>query len=682
MNPRALFARGLAVALLAALPGHGQIEQRSRAETAAPARSLKARVGLDAARVLLRSDDSADRKRAFERLAELGSETALELLARSLDLNGTARDGRERLAATRALAPHAKSQVVRTALIRSLSAPSALERSDPKLALARETAALALARSGEPRALAALGQALRQPGRGAEAALSALRAYPAADASPTLTARGAVTAIFVDYLETLNDPRASGLLHAIARRSAPELRARALVALARRKDPTVTELVARSYRNEPHPGVFEASVEVLARARHPDAKVVFAKLCEAGEKDPDALDRAIEIALAAPSPRFAEALERAIPKASAAQQARLVAALGKASGPPSVAALGRLLNLEATSFAAAHALALDDSEAALDVLERALSGSALLRRTALRAAAVRAVALDEIPSGAATRAEELLRSRAPEDRAAAAFALSSFEPERGSTLVASSDPVVARAAARAMLASGFTHQAAARLVIEADALTRSALALALADDDAALRVPSSVLEDLLEGSEAAAPLAARTLAARDSERFRSRVERLLGSADSRLRAHAASGLGLSRQPSAVGLLERVYVDEVDPVVRRAIVRALGVRSDPGRRRVLDLAAALDPDDEARTLARRALAGDPAPAFTPGKASAWLTVESPRANEAAIVSTPGGLALPAAIDPDGFAALSGLPAGSIELDLANAAREDQGSQQKP
>jgi hypothetical protein len=679
---RALLAPGLLAALFSAAPSSAQLERRARAEPAAQARSFKARLGLDAARALLRSDDSADRKRAFERLSELGSETALELLARTLDLNGAARNGRERLAATRALAPHAKSQVVRTALIRALSAPSALERSDPKLALARETAALALARSGEARALAALGQALRQPGRGAEAALSALRVYPPADASPTLLARGAITETFVDYLERLDDPRAVGLLHTIARRSAPELRAKALVALARRKDPTVADLVARSFRNEPHPAVFEASVEVLARASHPDAPSAFAKLCETGKKDPNALDRAIEIALAAPSRSFADALERAIPNTSAAQSSALIAALGRASGPRAVAALDRLLKLEATSFAAAYALALDGSEAAADVLERGLSGIGVLKRTALRAAAVRAVALDETLSGAPSLAEQLLSSRSADDRAAAAFALASFDEERGKQLVASADPVVARAAARMMLTSGAAELAATRLTTETDPLTRTALALSLADDAAATHVPNQVLEGLLESSEAAAPLAVRALAARDSERFRTRVERLLASPDAKLRAHAASGLALSNQPSAVGLLERVYLDEVDPAVRRAVVRALGLRTEPGRRRVLDLAAALEPDDEARALARRALAGKPTPALEPGTAIAWFTVEAPGANEAAVVGAPGGLALPAAIDPDGFVALSGLPAGPLALDLAKASRADQGSQKKP
>ncbi len=140
--------------------------------------------------------------------------------------------------------------------------------------------------------------------------------------------------------------------------------------------PPWPHLVARSFRNEPHPAVFEASVEVLARASHADAPAAFAKLCESGDRDPNALERAIEIALAAPSPRFTEALERALPKAPARQLPALVAAIGKSSGPRAVAALERLLAAPATSFAAAYALALDDSDESRAVLERALAGNA------------------------------------------------------------------------------------------------------------------------------------------------------------------------------------------------------------------------------------------------------------------------------------------------------------------
>lgn len=681
MTPRALLVPSLLAALLIAETASSQPRPRERASSAVR-RSFKASLGLEAVRHLLRSDDSADRCRAFDRLSKLGTETALEILARALDLNGAARDGRERLAATRALAPHARVAVARTALIRSLSAPSALERADPSQALARSSAALALAKSGDVRALGALGQALRQPGRSAEVALSALRAYPPADPTPVLAARGAITAPFIDYLETLDHPRASSLLHGVAQKATHKLRARALIALARRNDPEVARLAARAHRNERHPELFRAYVEVLARAGHPDAQQAFAQLCEAAERDPRALEAAVEIALHSPSPSFARSLERLLQHAQRDQVPSLVAALGRASDERSIATLARLLNHEVTRFSAALALALSEPKAAREALERALSGDAALRRTALRASAVRALALGDPPSGARTLAKELVRSKLPADRAAAAFAWAVLEPDRSSELLSSQDPVVVRAAARTLLTTGFAELACERLARETNELTRSALALCLADDVAALKVPNRVLEALLETSDAAAPLAARALAARDSARLRPRIEHLLASSDAIVRAHVASGLGLSQEPSAVGLLTRTYMNELDPRVRRAIVIALSTRHEPGRSRALALAAALDPDDETRELARQALVPQQLWAFVAGKGTAWVEVQEPLGDEAVTVAAPGGLTLPSALDPDGFAGLSGLPFGSFELDLAKAARADQGSPRKP
>ncbi len=165
-----------------------------RAETHGAGAIPKARLGLDAARAF-----ALGRERRIESApssdSPSSSETALELLARTLDLNGAARNGRERLAATRALAPHAKSQVVRTALIRSLSAPSALERSDPKLALARDNRR-ARARSKRRTARRSRRSVKRSGSQGAARRrhFRPLRAYPPADPSPTLVTRGAVTA--------------------------------------------------------------------------------------------------------------------------------------------------------------------------------------------------------------------------------------------------------------------------------------------------------------------------------------------------------------------------------------------------------------------------------------------------------------------------------------------------------
>ncbi len=217
---------------------------------------------------------------------------------------------------------------------------------------------------------------------------------------------------------------------------------------------------------------------------------------------------------------------------------------------------------------------------------------------------MRAVALGEPPSGAEDLAAALLQAQAPEDRAAGAFALALLDPDAGAKLVAARDPVAARAAARAMLASGFTRQAAERLATETDPLMRSALALALADDAAQSAFRTRCSKTCSRARGRRSPRGASSRRARQRElslacRAVARESRREGP------GHAASGLALSGQASAVGLLERAYVDEVDATARRAIVRAPGVRSEPGRRRVLDLAAALEPDDEAHARAARA-----------------------------------------------------------------------------
>jgi HEAT repeat protein len=133
----------------------------------------------------------------------------------------------------------------------------------------------------------------------------------------------------------------------------------------------------------------------------------------------------------------------------------------------------------------------------------------------------------------------------------------------------------------------------------------------------------------------------------------------------------ALGLGRSEQPSAVGMLADAYRDEADSGVRRAIVRALAVRGEPARRRTLAFAAELEPDDDARTLARAALGGTPEPGAGP-RSPAWLRLRGGSEPSFATVTAADGLARPFAADPDGTVTVFGLPAGDIELTLGVAA----------
>src|SRR6185503_14056843 len=106
-----------------------------------------------------------------------------------------------------------------------------------------------------------------------------------------------------------------------------------------------------------------------------------------------------------------------------------------------------------------------------------------------------------------------------------------------------------------------------RLRRETDRATRTALAIALADPAGRAQVESSVLTLLVEQGSLEGPLAALALAIRDEPDHRPELSALLEGGDAVLRAHVALGLGGSREPSAVGLLETAYRFEPEAAVR-------------------------------------------------------------------------------------------------------------------
>jgi len=230
---------------------------------------------------------------------------------------------------------------------------------------------------------------------------------------------------------------------------------------------------------------------------------------------------------------------------------------------------------------------------------------------------------------------------------------------------------------------------ATRLATEKDPELREALAACLVSPEAAERVPSDVLLALLDARGLAAPLALRALSRRDSPSLRPRVLAALKSDDWLMRSHAALGLGLSEQVTALGVLEGAYRFETDERVRLALVRALALRPEPAKKRLLSLARALDAAPAVRTAAALALGETVAATSSRGPESAWLDLRTPAGtagpNEvAAAVITADGLAVPVLPDPDGVLLLPGLPAGGFSLRLAaeagtnNAASERAGT----
>lgn len=649
---RRLRSVGLGVAMLAVTSG-AVAQTRTPAQ---PPRSLRGRLGIEATRTWFRAERTELRQRAFERLGSTGTAAALGLLAHALEPDGEARDARERLVVVRALAEKASEETARSALVRAMAGIDGQD--EPKDALVRETAALALARSADPRAIELLAQALRQTGRTADTAKAALLAHPPRDVRPLFAARGAPTEAVVELFGELGDARAASLLEKVAESATPALRPKALLALWKVDRERAVEL-ARTFAAEGDPALRIASTRVLSLSGAKEAPSRLAALLA------DAVTRsaALEIALDAHGAALGPALAGA--SVNGPDLELWLGALGRSEASVAVTRLEAWLRRPETRPQAAYALALSPRSEAGDVLERALR-SAALRRDAARAATLRELASGRTTDGLGDALDALERSRTPADRATAAFCRAVLSPERGSELVAEKDRVVALAAARAALEPTVAVAAAERLAGERDPTLRASLALALAVPEAADHVPDRVLTELLESRGAAAHLAARALASRDSELSRPRLRELLASTDPILRAHVALGLASSKQASAVGLLADGYRFEVEPSVRRAIVTALSARTESARRRTLTLAAELDPDPETRRLARSALTRAATVDRETPHGTAWLVLPPRPAHDDALVvlETATGLALPLALDPDGAVLTARLPPGSV------------------
>jgi hypothetical protein len=317
-------------------------------------------------------------------------------------------------------------------------------------------------------------------------------------------------------------------------------------------------------------------------------------------------------------------------------------------------------------------------DAADAALERALATKDTTR-IALRACTVRQLILGEAIGGTREAAERLLAPGSPAaDRGAAAAALAVLEPARIDAFLRSRDEALVSATAGLIpllsdaAASGIT----ARLGAAPDRM-RPALALAMAIGRADEQVDDATLSELVDRGGAAAPLATRALAARDSSRNRDGVDALLASGDRWIRANAALGLGRSAEADAAGRLALAYRFETDERVRRAIVRALSRRKESTRLRTLSLARELDPDEGVRALARYG-ERDALPEPSRGDGVAFLPVAGNGvASLAAIaaVEMPSGLVLPGVTAPDGLVVLGGLPEGAVVVRVAPAEEAD-------
>jgi hypothetical protein len=120
------------------------------------------------------------------------------------------------------------------------------------------------------------------------------------------------------------------------------------------------------------------------------------------------------------------------------------------------------------------------------------------------------------------------------------------------------------------------------------------------------RLTTARLIELIGTSPAAAPLAACQLAARDEPNQRATLQALLRSPSQAVRVRTLMGLGASPHADATGILLNAYRDS-QWQVRWAALYALGQRGDAPSLRALQRAAAIEPNREARDLARARLA---------------------------------------------------------------------------
>jgi HEAT repeat protein len=659
---------------------NAQAQRGSRSDAPSPDATLTLRghLGIDVSVALLRSQNPLDRQRGFERLGDIGTAQALDLLLKAFDLGGAARSAKDRLIAVRALAPHGAVPAVRDFLVRVMvGVGSNPERAEAIDGMIERAAALTLAETGDDTALIALGKALRQPGHVADTARDALLAFPPRNLLPLLSDLRSPTRAFASVLGELGDARAIPALRELVRSGPSDVRPEAALALAKLGVTETLELARYWLLHDKRADFQAAAARLLVLFRAPDAAAAVSRLLA------DETNRAlgVELAASASLPALSGPLLQLARSGPLDERSALFSALARTGTREAFSFLGGALSARDTSSAAGLALALSPDSQADAALERALARSNT-RRTAVRASIVRQLAQGRTPSGFDAALAELSRSNDASDRAVFVTARALGSISALPDLLKHAKVSELLALSRLALMPQAAPALADRLATEQDPVLRAALAASLVSTAAAERVPSRVLLSLVESGGLASPLAARALASRDSATLRPAISSLLRSSDTLLRGQVALGLGQSEDGSALGLLEQAYRFETDGGVRLAIVRAIASRPEPARRRALNLARTLDAAAEVRQAAARALQGAPPEQGTYGRDTVWIDFSSlpepalgTTPMQSALIITDSGAALPAFADPDGVLLFPALPKGSFELRLAAPARSE-------
>jgi HEAT repeat protein len=651
----------------------------ARAPAQSSTSSLAGRLGVDAARRLLASPSRETRLRGVRRLGSFHDAAAAQALARALeDDAGLLSDDRVRVEAVRALAEFAARDSIRALLTRMVldDSGAAVPGAAASLHhLGRQRAAFALAAADDTRATDALVGMLLSDSSATEPALEALRAHPPTNLEPLLTTRALETVRVVQLLGELGDLRALPKLRVVVEKGDIAARAAAAVSLSQLGDEYALK-ACRSWLNQPGTThqVREASARALVLARAADAPRAVAILLA----DPATRATALKLAAAAPTPQLGPSLAGYLTIATPAERPGTLLSLARSGGAVALRTLQKQLGeLKAPDPDALFALAHLPGQGAEEVLAGLVREPAT-RRLGVRAALLRASVLGRAPSGLHDALRTLGASRHEVDRELAAFGLAVTGAESPAALLAAKQVPAMRGACRAAWAlQRSDREACAALLSDGTPpAARDALAQALGGEVLPAGVSSHILLSWAERSDPLAIVFARALGSRDSDSWRPRIRQLLASGNPVLRAQVALGLASSPSPSATSLLVETYWFETEPVVRRALVRALSARADVQRLEALRVAARLDPDEQTRGIARAALGGARLHEPSSGARWAWISLSAAAGTAAAtglsralVVMPHTGIAVGALADDDGFALVPGLPSGEVRVVLA-------------
>lgn len=631
---------------------------------------FRARFGIDAAKALVGVDD----ERAIERLGALGTEAALQELAKLAE-NPAHLDDRALLLLVRALAKHAREpQGVRAlyAIVARAGNEGGSLRAGKLVDMAREQAALALARGAHREGLGLLARMVKRGHEEGAMAARALLAHPPTDLAPVLESPGLPNVTYAELLEGLGDQRAFVPLREMVRRGSPDVQARAALALTRLGHLETVELAHHWLAKAKRPEQRLAATEILLQTQGAAAPKAWAALYAA-----DA-EAALELAFAYPLASLAGALEKAYQKSA---DARLLTLLGLTGSDAAAAFLVKQLE-HAHGATAAYALCRSPAAAGSSELEAATSAQATeVRRLATVALALRKHWLGGGPEPALDVFSALVHSQRREDLWAGVWGRSLLDAGYARAQLESPSLTVLAAAIATAGAQPkeFGERALELLLQEKDERRRELLGVAVLSSGSRAELPSTELSLWIDEASPLSSLAVRALAERADPRFETKVQTLLASPSVALRVATAWGLAQHPKPVATGRLVDAYRFETEPEVRLAIVSALSHReSAPARDALLDGASALDVDPRVRTAARLALAGQRLSLSTAGSEIGWVELPSGEVPAWLLVSASGVPATPVPTAGQRVLPLVGVRGSDVRVRLASPTQaEDDG-----